>query len=90
LVEQVGPIQVGSNANKHLRDLQDGDGQWHKVGEAVVKAGHEIIKVHYGMHERIDQDEDDRHRESPILGKPREQQNSGMVVPVEEDHRLSL
>lgn len=79
---------VNDTAHQHLSDLGQGDEHGKLPGNSETRRSQGIVRVHHGVHAIVHGHEPTAPGYHVLVGVPRVQQHSDVVVPVQEDQLL--
>jgi hypothetical protein len=80
--------QGHNNTHHHLRDLKDGNDHGIEPLGAKLHGHQKVIAIHGSMYAVVHHNEKDSGRRGCHVRMPAVQENSNMVVPMQEDERL--
>lgn len=79
---------VNDTAHQHPSDLGQGDEDGKLPGDSETRRSQGLVRVHHGVHAVVHSHELTTPGNHVLVGVPRVQEHSDVVVPVQEDQLL--
>ena len=80
--------QRTSDADDHLRDLENGNDHWIEPLGAELHGHQKVVSIHGSVHTVVHDHEEDSGRRGCHVGMPAVKKDRDVMVPVQKDERL--